>query len=91
MTRGRSFSEDLRKVVIHMSTTLQLDISNIVVLTKIPRRTVERILSHYRMHGQAVPQRLIELRGRRRALEYGDLAVCGLCFCNLTEKLNYSI
>src|SRR5262245_27390886 len=88
MTRGQRVSEDLRKVVIHMSVTLQFDIHNIMALTKICRRTIQCILTHYRTHGQAAPQRPIELRGRKRVLEYGDLAVCVLLFSVLNKKLN---
>ena len=80
MVHGHTLSEDLRKVIIHMSTALELDISDIVALTKVSHRSIERIINHFRTYGQAAPQRSIELRGRRRALQYGDLAVCVFLF-----------
>jgi transposase len=83
---GQRVSEDLRKVVVHMSVTLRLDINNIMALTRISRRTIERILTHYRKYGQAGAPQPIELRGRKRALEYGDLAVRVVLFFVLTKE-----
>ena len=87
MPRGHPLSEDLRWVIVHMSTRLNLDIPNITDLTMVPRRTIERILSQYRNHDRVRPQRSLELRGRRRVLEYDDLAVCFIWFVRCHSNL----
>lgn len=74
MPRGRALSEDLRLVIVHMATTVQLDVDTVTHLTKVPRRTIERIISRYQANMQVMPQRQ-EHRGRRRILTYDDLAV----------------
>jgi transposase len=76
MPRGRPLSEDLRRVIVHMAHVLLLEIDAITNLTMVPRRSVERVLGRYRQTGQVMPNNEVQLRGRRRILEYDDLAVC---------------
>jgi hypothetical protein len=49
MPRGRALSDDSRQILVHMSSSLSLD--EIVKLSGIPKRTVERILAEVKRHG----------------------------------------
>jgi transposase len=75
MPHGKAISEDLRWVIIHMSTKLSLQIDTISNLTTVSRRTIEGVLSRHRQTGLVVRQDLTDSRGRKRALDYDDLAV----------------
>lgn len=75
MPRGKTISEDLGWVLVYMATTLSLPSDTITNLTNVPRRTVQRVLSKYRQTGRVV-QRDVDIRGRKRILQYDDLAVC---------------
>jgi transposase len=58
-----------------MSTKLSLQIDTISNLTTVSRRTIERVLSRHRQTGLVTRQDLTDSRGRKRALDYNDLAV----------------
>ena len=49
MPRGRALSDDSRRILVHMSSSLSLD--EIVKLSGIPKRTVERILADVKRLG----------------------------------------
>ncbi|KAJ7474619.1 Homeodomain-like protein [Mycena galericulata] len=49
MTRGKALSDDLRGVILNMGMTQ--DIDNIMKLTGVKRRTIERIFADYRNKG----------------------------------------
>lgn len=49
MPRGRALSDDSRQIIVHMSSSLSVD--EIVKLSGIPKRTVQRILADLKRLG----------------------------------------
>ena len=75
MTRGRPLSNDLRRAIVNMAQSL--DIDSIIQYTGCKRRSIERILSDY--HKKGTTARIChskELRGAKRALKSADVRVC---------------
>ncbi|KAJ6503537.1 Homeodomain-like protein [Mycena sanguinolenta] len=71
MTRGKPLSDDLRGVLLNMA--MHYDIDNIAKMTRVGRRTIERLLSDYREKGTVFREHMYqELRGRKRSLTSKD-------------------
>lgn len=74
MPRGKPLSDDLRGVIINMG--MSQDIPNIVKLTGVKRRTIERIFADYRNKGTVMRGHMYkELRGRKHSLTVADTKV----------------
>lgn len=74
MPRGKPLSDDLRSVIINMGMTQ--DILNIMQLTGVKRRTIERIFADYRNKGTVMREHMYqELRGRKHSLTVRDTKV----------------
>jgi 5S rRNA maturation endonuclease (ribonuclease M5) len=83
MTRGKPLSDDLRGVIINMG--MSLDLKNILRLTGLRRRTVERIFMDYRNKGTVLREHMYqELRGRKHSLTSRDTKVGGSLLSNST-------
>lgn len=74
MPSGVAFSEDLRGVLIYMHVHRDLDSNTISLLTRVPRRTVQRVLTMWRRTGKVKPAPEGK-RGRPRALDFADTQV----------------
>jgi hypothetical protein len=80
MVRGRTLSDDLRDVLLHMAQSL--DINTITKYTSCKRRTIERIISDFSKMGSVARRHLRKgsLQGRRRAMKGQDVQVSLLPF-----------
>ncbi|KAJ7447641.1 Homeodomain-like protein, partial [Mycena latifolia] len=78
MPRGKALSDDLRGVILNIGMTQ--DILNIVKLTGVKRRTIERIFADYRNKGTVMREHMHqELRGRKHSLTVrGTKFLCGI-------------
>jgi hypothetical protein len=75
MTRRKPLSDDLWGVILNMG--MSQSISNIVKLTGLKKRTIERIFANYRNKGTVMREHMYqELRGRKRSLTVRDTKVC---------------
>lgn len=73
--KGKPLSEDARRILLYMAISHQLSAQDVADWTGIPLRTVQRVVSQYRMTGDVILTRDVETRGRKRVLEYEDLKV----------------
>ena len=81
MPRGRALSDDSREIIVKMASTLSVD--EIVRLSGIPKRTVERVLARFKCDGAVArikpPPRLL---GAPRVLSQENVQV-SICFRGL--------
>ena len=74
MTQGVPVSDDLCRVIMHMSTNCGLDVKDIVYLTAVPRASVYWILNAWKQTGEEclAPH---SKSGRPRALDFTDTQI----------------
>ena len=77
MPSGSALSEDLRRALIHMHHVSGLDAKTITALTNVPKRTVYRVLSTWKITGLVKPEPEGQ-RGRPRAVDVGGVQVSSL-------------
>lgn len=74
MTRGRPFSEDLRKVLVYMGT--RHSFQEVIDSTAVPRSTLYALYSEYKENGHVLHSKPgVEMRGRRRKMNTEDTQV----------------
>ncbi|KAJ7360647.1 hypothetical protein DFH08DRAFT_800091 [Mycena albidolilacea] len=77
MTRGKPLSDDLRGVILNMG--MSQSISNIVTLTGLKHRTIERIFADYHNKGTVMREHMYrELRGPSACELIDNKFLCGL-------------
>jgi transposase len=91
MPRGKPLSDDLRGVILNMG--MNHDIDSIAAMTRVKRRTIERIFQDYRNKGTVMRQNMYkELRGRKHSLTVSDTNVSSpLCAKRTSVQVELSV
>ncbi|KAI5822086.1 Homeodomain-like protein, partial [Schizophyllum commune Tattone D] len=73
MTRGKRYSDDLRKTIVHMNQSRHLSPDEISGLIGISSRTVRLILAEFRDRRTVEKPAIRDFRGAKRALNRQDI------------------